>query len=448
MLTQQTLELTARLCEMTTWEKRLETTCLGRDLAELLEQELLLPGVILTQNGRYQGMISRESFFKQMSRSYSQDLFSKRPLSVLHSFVKAEALILSKQTSVIQAIELALERPPQTLYEPIVVEFEAETYRVLDFYQLLLGYTQIPDLVLQRLQKMEQEARITEANFLQLQTNYAHHIQIEKMAALGQLVAGVAHEINNPVNFISGNLTHAEHYIHELLDLITCYQDDQPKPSETVQAKIETIDLEFLKRDLPKLLGSLKVGTERICDIVKSLRNFSRLDEAEFKVVDIHEGIDNTLLILQHRLKAMPSRPAIEVVRDYGDLPLVKCYAGQLNQVFMNILVNAIDAMEEFNEKQSLQALAANPNRIVICTSVVDDTWIQIAIADNGSGMPEAAQKRIFDPFFTTKPSGKGTGMGMSISYQIITEKHGGKLECFSTLGEGTEFIIQVPREQ
>ncbi|WP_068819688.1 ATP-binding protein [Phormidesmis priestleyi] len=448
MLTQQTLRLTAKLDEIPTWENCLDITCLGRDLDQLFEQEILLPGVILTQNHQYQGMISRESFFKRMSRSYGQDIFSKRPLAVLHGFIKTETLVLSNQTPIIEAIQTALQRPPHLLYEPIVVKFEAEIHKVLDFYQLLLGYTQIPDLVLRRLQKMEQEARATEANFLQLQTNYAQHIQTEKMAALGQLVAGFAHEINNPVNFIYGNLAHAENYIHELLDLVTCYQDEYPTPSETMQAKLETIDLDFLKRDLPKLLGSLKVGTERICDIVKSLRNFSRLDEAEFKAVDIHEGIDSTLLILQHRLKAMPSRPEIEVVQEYGDLPSVKCYAGQLNQVFMNILVNAIDAIEEFNEKRSLQAIAANPNRITIRTSVIHDVWIQIVITDNGSGMPEVVQKRIFDPFFTTKPIGKGTGMGMSISYQIITEKHGGKLECFSTIGKGTEFIIRIPKEQ
>lgn len=447
MLTQQILELTARLDEMPTWETCLEITCLGRNLAELFEQEALLPGVILTQNHQYQGMISRESFFKQMSRPYSQEIFSNRPLAVLHSFIEAEVLILPKQTSIIQAVEIALQRSLHLLYEPIVIKFEAETYKLLDFYQLLLGYTQIPDLALQRLQKIEQEARTTEANLLQLQTNYTRHIQTEKMAALGQLVAGVAHEINNPVNFIHGNLTYAENYIDELLNLITCYQNEYSTPSTTIQAKLETIDLEFIKRDLPKLLVSLKVGTERICNIVKSLRNFSRLDEAEFKAIDIHEGIDSTLLILQHRLKASPSQPEIEVVKEYDDLPLVKCYAGLLNQVFMNILVNAIDALEEFNAERTLQLLEMNPSRITIRTSVIG-AWIQIAIADNGLGMSEEVQKRIFDPFFTTKPVGKGTGMGMSISYQIITEKHGGKLECFSAPGEGTEFVIRIPIEQ
>ena len=193
------------------------------------------------------------------------------------------------------------------------------------------------------------------------------------------------------------------------------------------------------------VLKSINIGTERIRDIVLSLRNFSRLDESEFKAVDIHEGIDNTLMILQHRLKATDKSPEIQVIRDYGNLSKVKCYAGQLNQVFMNILANAIDALEEFNSKRTYQEIQLNPSRMTIRTSVVDSQWVKIAIADNGSGIPESIQKQIFNPFFTTKPVGKGTGIGMAISYQIITEKHGGKLEFFSTNGEGTEFVIQIP---
>ncbi len=192
----------------------------------------------------------------------------------------------------------------------------------------------------------------------------------------------------------------------------------------------------------------MKMGTERIRNIVLSLRNFSRMDEAEFKAVDIHEGIESTLLILQHRLKDKPDRPAIEVVKDYGNLPQVECYPGQLNQVLMNVLVNAMDALDELDIKRTSQQIEENPSQITIRTSVVDSQSIEIAIADNAQGMPESVQNRIFDPFFTTKPVGKGTGMGMAISYQIITEKHGGKLLCFSSLGQGTNFIIQVPIRQ
>ncbi|MBC1222567.1 HAMP domain-containing protein [Nostoc sp. UCD121] len=291
------------------------------------------------------------------------------------------------------------------------------------------------------------EERTTELkNTLEeLQRTQSQVIQSEKMSSLGQLVAGVAHEINNPVNFIHGNLVYVQEYTQDLLAFVQLYQQHDPNPAAEIQTVAEDIELEFLQEDLPKMLSSMKVGTDRIRQIVLSLRNFSRIDEAEFKSVDIHEGIDSTLMILQHRLKAKPEQPEIEVIKDYGTIPLVECYAGQLNQVFMNILVNAVDALEENNIKRTYQEIEENPSRIKIRTSVINSTWLEIAIADNGIGISKEFQQRIFDPFFTTKPIGKGTGMGMSISYQIITEKHGGKLECFSNSGEGTEFIIQIP---
>ncbi|MBD2157268.1 ATP-binding protein [Leptolyngbya sp. FACHB-16] len=281
-----------------------------------------------------------------------------------------------------------------------------------------------------------------------LSRTQAQIVQSEKMSALGQMVAGVAHEINNPVNFIHGNLIHVQEYAHNLLNVLNLYQKYYPKPADEIQAEVDEIDLEFVQKDLPKMLDSMKLGTDRIRQIVLSLRNFSRIDEAEFKDVNIHEGIDSTLLILQHRLKGNSERPAVRVQKDYDDLPLVECYPGQLNQVFMNILANALDAMEERNAKRTYQQIEADPSQITIRTSMVNAQWVQISIADNGLGMPEAIQKHIFNPFFTTKPIGKGTGMGMSISYQIITEKHSGKFECFSTPGEGTEFLIQIPFAQ
>ncbi len=273
-------------------------------------------------------------------------------------------------------------------------------------------------------------------------------VQSEKMSALGQMVAGVAHEINNPVNFIHGNLAHVQEYAHNLLNFVQIYQKHYPAPAPEIQAEAESLDMEFIQTDLPKMLDSMKIGTERIRQIVLSLRNFSRTDEAGFKAVDIHEGIDSTLLILQHRLKDKPERPVIQVLRNYGNLPPVECYPGQLNQVFMNILANAIDALEEVNAKRTYQKSKNNPSQINIRTSKLDANWIKVVISDNGIGMPEHIKKRIFDPFFTTKAVGKGTGMGMPISYQIVTEKHSGKLECFSILGEGTDFIIQIPVQQ
>jgi signal transduction histidine kinase len=282
----------------------------------------------------------------------------------------------------------------------------------------------------------------------ELQHTQVQMVQSEKMSALGQMVAGVAHEINNPVNFIYGNLTYVQEYAHNLLGFVQLYENYYPDPAPEIQAEAEDIDIEFIQADLPKVLDSMKLGTDRIRQIVLSLRNFSRMDEAEFKAVDIHEGIDSTLLILQHRLKDKAERPAIQVIRDYGNLPLIECYPGQINQAFMNILANAIDALEEANVKRTYQELKENPNLITIRTAMIDSKWVKIAISDNGTGMSESVQKRLFDPFFTTKSVGKGTGLGLAISYQIVTEKHGGKLDCFSIPGKGTEFVIQILVQQ
>lgn len=286
----------------------------------------------------------------------------------------------------------------------------------------------------------------------QLQTLIAqlHDTQVqivhnEKMSSLGQLVAGLAHEINNPVSFIYGNLTHVDDYTQNLMKAVRAYETHVPHPPKALQAILDMLDLEFIQEDLGKLLKSIKVGTTRIQQTVVSLRNFSRLDESEFKCVDLHEGIDNTLMILQHRLNPTPESPEIEIVKDYGILSYVECAPGQLNQVFMNLLINAIDAIEDAIQLATQDNLPARPNRISISTQVVLDNRVQIAISDSGIGIPETKLSKIFDPFFTTKPLGQGTGMGLSISYKIITEVHHGQLRCESTHGEGTTFLIEIP---
>lgn len=295
---------------------------------------------------------------------------------------------------------------------------------------------------------LRQQTTELEHTLQELQRTQTQLVQSEKMSSLGQLVAGVAHEINNPVNFIYGNLNHANAYTQDLLNLLTLYQQHYPQPNPEIQDAIEEIDLAFLSEDLPKLLNSMKVGADRIQTIVRSLRNFSRMDESEMKCVDIHEGIDSTLLILQNRLKEKPDHPAIEVIKNYGPLPKVECYAGQLNQVFMNILSNALDALEERDQHRSLEEIKQHPSQIRITTKQSGIDRIKIRLADNGPGIPALVKSRLFDPFFTTKPVGKGTGLGMSISYQIVTEKHRGKLSCKSEPGQGAEFVIEIPLRQ
>ena len=290
-----------------------------------------------------------------------------------------------------------------------------------------------------------ERAQQLEQALLELRSTQTQLVQTEKMSSLGQLVAGIAHEVNNPVNFIHANITYLKQYTKQLLDLVTLYQQEYPEPKSKIRDLIEEIDLGFMAGDLIKIVGSMQVGTERIRQIVLSLRNFSRLDEAQMKSVDIHAGIDSTLLILQHRLKASDKWPIIQIVKDFGKLPLVECYASQLNQVFMNIIANGIDAIEERYQKLSVAEAEANPGRISICTMMTTQKTVIVEISDNGTGIPENVRNRIFNPFFTTKEVGKGTGLGMSISHSIVVEKHKGKIECISSIGCGTTFQIEIP---
>lgn len=281
---------------------------------------------------------------------------------------------------------------------------------------------------------------LLEDTLKELQQTQLQLVQHEKMSSLGQLMAGVAHEINNPVNFIYGNIRHAQAYAQELIELISAYRSSTPHPTDDVQTLLDDIDLDFMMVDLPKVLSSMSVGAERIRAIVSSLRTFSRMDEADMKTVNLHDGLNSTLMILEHRFKHNESRPAITIDKQYGDLPLVECYAGQLNQVFMNLLVNAIDALEDAAAAKAITA----PFKITISTHLAEQQAV-IAIHNDGPAIPKDIQQRLFDPFFTTKPVGKGTGMGLSISYQIINERHGGQLLCKSTDQTGTTFIIRLP---
>ena len=280
-----------------------------------------------------------------------------------------------------------------------------------------------------------------------LHSYQAQLVQTEKMSTLGTLVAGVAHEINNPTSFIYGNLHYANEYIKDLLDLVRLYQKYYPNPVREIQAHAEAVELDFLIEDLPKVLSSMATGAERIRHLVLSLRNFSRRDQTQMQPVNIHDGIESTLLILNNRLKANSDRPAIHLIKEYGELPLVECYPSQLNQVFMNLLGNAIDALEELQDESPNSTSDFSPT-IWICTKVSSLNQVTVRIADNGSGITEEAKSQLFDPFFTTKPMGKGTGLGLSISYQIVVEKHKGILRCESAPGQGTEFLLEIPIQQ
>ena len=299
---------------------------------------------------------------------------------------------------------------------------------------------------------LRHRTRELEATLSRLHQTQAQLVQSEKMSSLGQLVAGVAHEINNPVSFIAGNINHANTYISGLLDLIELYQGQYPQPNQAIQEKLHAIDLAFIQEDAPKLLSSMRVGSERIQQIVRSLRTFSHMDESEMKIVDLRNGIDSTLMLLGHRLKAQPQRVEIAVIQNYDEsLPSVECYPGQLNQVFMNLLSNSIDALEE--------KLRMLPQPSGEQASFQPTIWLEtkydastqqsiICVRDNGCGIAESAQEKIFDPFFTTKCVGKGTGMGLSISYQIAVEKHAGELQCYSEAGRGATFMLRLPLQQ
>jgi signal transduction histidine kinase len=343
-------------------------------------------------------------------------------------FQHAEVLARIQIHVKLRNLSVSLEEQNIRLKEEITERTAAET-------ELMKLTTELEQRVTKRTEELTQSLH-------ELQQSQIRLVQAEKLSTLGQLVAGIAHEINNPVNFIHGNIHHASQYTQDLLEILQLYQIHFPHATTEIQNKIKKIDLEFLSEDLPKVLSSMQIGTERIREIVQSLRSFSRYDEAEIKVVDIHEGIDSTLTILEHRLKAKTEHPVIQILKEYGNLPQVECCAGKMNQVFMNVLSNAIDALEEAIDDRVDSTIAP---KIWIRTEILGRDRIKIRIADNGLGIPNHIKHRLFDPFFTTKPAGKGTGLGMSISHQIVIEQHSGSLRCISSSGKGAEFVIEIP---
>ena len=353
-----------------------------------------------------------------------------------HDFASLLAVPVQTRAGYIGAICCGTSQEPRTWSDNEVDLLEAVTNQLA----IALDQADLYDQSRHAAQLAQDKAQQLETTLGALKQTQLQLIQSEKMSGIGQMMAGVAHEINNPVTFIYGNLEFVQQYTQDLVDMVKLFQRECYSPSPDLQTAIENIDLPFLLEDLPETLNSMTVGTERIRDIVLSLKNFARLDQAYVKAVNVHEGMDSTLLILRHRLKAYDDFPGIKIVKNYGDLPSISCYPSQLNQVFMNLLANAIDVLE-------IPPFPQSP-KITIDTRQLDVNRIQIRISDNGPGIAAKIRNKLFDPFFTTKEVGKGTGLGLSISYQIITERHNGSLVCQSQLGRGTTFVIELPIEQ
>ncbi len=454
--------LDSTLQELSLYDFQVEATDWGMRISQMLEANPLLPGVIVTHQGEFAGMISRRRFLEFISRPFGRELFLKRPVRALYRFAETESLIFPSNTLIVDAARKSLLRSKELLYEPIVVQVSPQTYSLLDVHELLVAQSNIHELATKLLRQQTQ----------------SQLIQTEKLASLGQMVAGVAHEVRNPVTCISGNLGFLSNYSKDIMELLSAYEHIVGDSEKIDQLK-KHIEFDFLQEDWVEILKSMKVSSQRLTELVTSLHTFSHMDEAHLKQANIHECIDSTLLIMKNRLKY-----GFNVVKNYGDLPLVKCYSGQLSQVFMNIVSNAIDALEEVKaEKDFMPAITIETEVIdtsdgdfvnseliqnyvrgdrqnskqLSCTSQNADfspeageknqnnAWIAIRIADNGPGIPPEIQRRIFETFFTTKPAGKGTGLGLAITHQIVTEKHKGKLNLHSTPGTGTEFEILLP---
>ena len=423
------ISLESTLLDLPLYNRQIELTQQAKEVAQAFEEHSMLPGVILTDRGNFVGIISRRVFFERVNRRYGLEMFFKRPIEVLYRFSKQELLMLPGSKLIVEAAEESLYRSAELVYEPIVVEIVPQTYRLLDVHQLMVAQSRIHQLT-NKLLKQQTQSKL---------------IQTEKMASLGRIVAGVAHEIRNPLNCIWGNLTFLLSYFENLLQLMSAYEEEYPEPCPRNKAIKEEIEFDFLQEDLPVTLEGMKFGALQLLKIVNGLHYFSHMDETKPVQTDIHECVEITLLILKNRFKN-----GIEVVKNYGELPLVRGYSGQLSQVFLNLLVNALDALTDQAVDREIdnQGLDDWQPQIEITTKVIeteDGKWAAISIADNGPGIPLENQQQIFDTFFTTKPVGKGSGMGLAICDQIVTEKHGGKLKLRSQPGQKTEFEILLP---
>lgn len=442
---EQALRLESTLQDLPLHDFQVELACGSQQVAQVFEQHPLLPGVILLDKGQFAGMLSRQRFLEYLIRPQGLELFLAQPLSVLYSYARIEPLILAADTSIATATQQVLRRSLELLGEPIVVQLDLRTYRLLNMHELNVAYWQIRGIETQvRYERMQ-----------------AQMIQSERMASLGRLVDGIAHEILDPVSFIWGNLMHVSTYSQHLMQLLSAYIEVQSDPPQEILDLQEEIEFDYLEQDLPRAIASIRTGAERLTKLVTSLQNFCHIDEVYPKPADLHECLDSILFLLKSRLTG-----EIAISRNYGPLPPVLCYEGQLSQVFMNILTNAVDALlepaiyQELTREFGGKGAAANQAKLhaqpqitittQVCSpngnaasAIADSRWVSIRIADNGPGLSPEMHQQILDSFSISKRAAKETSL--ALSYQIITARHGGKFQLRSQLGTGTEFEILLP---